>query len=65
MTYLICLLSVMIYILNCEEFIYGTFEDCIALRNSHYCSSYFKISTRHSRYYDNPPKVSEDSDCKK
>ena len=46
MTCLICLVSVMTCIFNCEEFIYGTFEDCIGLRNSHYCSSYFRISTR-------------------
>ena len=38
MTYLICLLSVMICIFNCEEFMYGPFEDCIGLRNSYYCS---------------------------
>ena len=51
MTCLICLVSVLICILNCEEFIYGTFEDCIGLFNSHYCSSY-------SRHNGNPPKVS-------
>ena len=43
---LMCLVSVIICILNCEEFIYGTFEDCMGLCNSHYCSSYFRISTR-------------------
>ena len=31
MTCLICLVSVMICIFNWEKFIYGTFEDCIAL----------------------------------
>ena len=30
----------MMYVFNCEEFIYGTFEDCIGLYNSHYFSSY-------------------------
>ena len=34
MTCLICLVSVMIYISICEEFIYGMFEDCIGLCNS-------------------------------
>ena len=46
MTCLIYLVSVMIYIFNCEEFIYGTFEDCIGLCNSHYYFSYSRISTR-------------------
>ena len=43
MTCLICLVNVMICIFNCEKFIYGTFEDCIGLFNSHYCSFYFRI----------------------
>ena len=46
MIYLICLVSVMICIFNGEKFIYGTFEDCVGLCNSPYCSSYFRISTR-------------------
>ena len=33
---LICLVSVMICIFNCEEFFYWTLEDCIGLCNSHY-----------------------------
>ena len=35
---LICLVSVMIYMFNLEEFIYETFEDCIGLFNSYYLS---------------------------
>ena len=40
------LVSVMMCIFNCEEFIYGTFEDCFDLCKFHYCSSYFRISAR-------------------
>ena len=50
--YLICLVRVTMYI-NWEEFIYGTFEDCIGLFNSHiglfnshYRSFYLRISAR-------------------
>ena len=42
----ICLVCFMISIFDWEEFIYGTFEDCIGLFNSHYCFFYFRISTR-------------------
>ena len=43
---LICLLSVVICIFSWEELIYWTFEDCIGLFNSHYCSFFcLKIST--------------------
>ena len=41
---LICLVSVMMCIFNWEEFIYGTFVDCIGLWNSNCCSLYFRIS---------------------
>ena len=37
---------VIICILSWEEFIYGTFEDCIGFFNCHYCSFYFRISIR-------------------
>ena len=33
----------MICIFNYEEFIYGMFENCVGLCNSHYCSSYFDV----------------------
>ena len=43
MTCLICLASVMICIFNCEEFIYGTFEDCVGLCNSYYYNNNFNF----------------------
>ena len=42
--YGICLVSVIIHIFNCEEFIYGTFEDCIGLCSSHFCSSFQNLN---------------------
>ena len=41
-TCLICLVSVLICISNCEDFICRTFEDCIGLCDTHYCCSYFR-----------------------
>ena len=40
----ICLVSVMIYIFSSVEFIYGTFEDCISLFNSHNHSCFISES---------------------
>ena len=44
---LLCLVSFMICMLNSKEFIYGTFEDCIGLFNSHFhsflCQNLFQV----------------------
>ena len=56
---LISLVSVMICIFNWEEFIYGMFEDCISLFNSHYRSFLFQNFYQVIPcYYGNSPKVS-------
>ena len=56
---LISLVNVMICIFNWEEFIYGMFEDCIGLFNSHYRSFLFQNFYQVIPcYYGNSPKVS-------
>ena len=44
MTCLICLINVMICIFDCEEFVHGTFEDCIGFCNSHTIATFISES---------------------